>query len=101
MLNYKNLSMWNIIYNYNDFGQIYKACENLAFDNFYRFDGYLFKEKRLCVSNCSMHELLICEAHMSGLMRHFRVAKTLDVLHEHFFFCPRWKGICKEFMIHT
>jgi hypothetical protein len=48
-----------------------------------------------------MHELLICEAHMSGLMRHFRVAKTLDILHEHFFFCPRWKGICKEFMIHT
>ena len=55
--------MWNIIYNYNDFGQIYKACENLAFDNFYRFDGYLFKEKRLCVSNCSMHELFVREAH--------------------------------------
>jgi len=33
-----------------------------------------------------MHELLTCEAHMNGLMRHFRVAKTLDVLQEHFFF---------------
>jgi len=88
--------MWNIIYNYNDFGQIYKACENLAFDNFYRFDGYLFKEKRLCVSNCSMHELLICEAHMSGLMRHFRVAKTLDVLHEHFFFALDEKEYVKN-----
>jgi len=56
-----------------------------AFDKFYRFDGYLFKENKLCVSNCFMHELLICKAHMSGLMRHFRVAKTLDVLHEHFY----------------
>jgi hypothetical protein len=30
---------------------------------FFRVDGYLFKEKRLCVSNCSMHELFVREAH--------------------------------------
>ena len=62
----------------------------------FKVDGYLFKEKRLCVSNCSMHELLICEAHMSGLMRHFRVAKTLDVLHEHFFFAQDEKEYVKN-----
>jgi hypothetical protein len=33
----------------DDFNQVYKACENLTFDKFFRFDGYLFKEKRLCV----------------------------------------------------
>ena len=53
-------------------------------------------KKKDCVSNCSMHELLICEAHMSGLMRHFRVAKTLDVLHEHFFFAQDEKEYVKN-----
>ena len=28
----------------------------------------------------------VCEAHGGGLMGHFGVRKTLDVLHEHFFF---------------
>ena len=32
-----------------DFGKVYKACENLAFDKFYKFDGYLFKEKKYYV----------------------------------------------------
>lgn len=32
-----------------------------------------------------MHELLVRESHGGGLMGHFRVKKTLDVLHEHFF----------------
>ena len=32
-----------------------------------------------------MHELLMREVHEGGLMGHFGVRKTLDVLHEHFF----------------
>jgi len=32
-----------------------------------------------------MSELLVHEAHGGGLMGHFGVAKTLDVLHEHFY----------------
>ena len=32
-----------------------------------------------------MRELLVREAHGGGLMGHFGVRKTLDVLHEHFF----------------
>ena len=50
------------------------------------------------MQNYSMCELLIREAHKGGLMRYFRVAKTSDVLHEHFYW-PKMKGICKEFMI--
>ena len=34
---------------------------------------------------CSMHELLVREAHGGGLMGYFSVAKTLGVLHDHFF----------------
>jgi len=32
-----------------------------------------------------MHELIVREAHGSGLIRHFEIAKTLDVLHEYFY----------------
>jgi hypothetical protein len=32
----------------SDFANVYNACETLAFEKFYRLDGYLFKESRLC-----------------------------------------------------
>ena len=38
------------------------------------------------VPNSSICELLVREAHGGGLMGHFGVRNTLDVLHEHFFF---------------
>src|SRR5215813_9200659 len=69
----------------SDFGDIYLACEKGALDRFYRHDDYLFRENKLCVPNCSMRELLVREAHSGGLMGHFGVKKTLDMLHEHFY----------------
>ena len=72
--------------NDDDFSSVYGACEKITFGKFYRLDGYLFRENRLCVPNSSMLELLVHEAHGGGLMGHFGVRKTLDVLHEHFFF---------------
>ena len=71
--------------NHNDLATIYGACEKFAFGKFYRLDGYLFKENKLCVPNSSMMELLVCEAHSGGIMTHFGVKKTLDTLHDHFF----------------
>jgi hypothetical protein len=62
----------------------------LAFGKFYRLDGYLFKENRLYVPLSSMRELLVREAHGGGLMGHFGVVKTLDVLHKHFYW-PKMK----------
>ena len=47
--------------------------------------GFSFRENKLCVPHSSLHELLVREAHGGGLMRHFGIAKTLDVLKEHFF----------------
>ena len=61
----------------NDFGTIYVECRVLVNEKIFRHDGFLFKENRLFVPNCSMHELLIREAHERGLMRHFRIAKIL------------------------
>ena len=73
------------------FANVYNACETSAFEKFYRLDGYLFKESRLCVPLSSMHELLVREAHERGLMGHFGVVKTLDVLHKHFYW-PKMKN---------
>uniref|UniRef100_A0A2N9EIL3 Reverse transcriptase domain-containing protein n=1 Tax=Fagus sylvatica TaxID=28930 RepID=A0A2N9EIL3_FAGSY len=81
--------------NDDDFASVFGACEKAAFGKFYRLDGYLFRENRLCVSNSSMRELLVREAHGGGLMGHFGVRKTLDVLHEHFFW-PKMKRDVKR-----
>ena len=71
--------------NGDDFSSLYGACEKAIFGKFYRLDGYLFRENRLCVPNSSMCELFVREAHGGSLMDHFGLRKTLDVLHEHFF----------------
>lgn len=52
------------------------CMEHVRRPKFYRLDGYLFRENRLCVPNSSMRELLVREAHGGGLMGHFGVRKT-------------------------
>ena len=76
--------------NDDDFASVLRACEKAVFGEFYRLNGYLFRENRFCVPNSSMRELLVRKAHGGGLMGHFGVRKTLDVLHEHFFL-PKMK----------
>ena len=56
--------------NDNDFAHVFIACEKGAFGKFYRLDGYLFKENKLCVPQCSMRELLVRESHGGGSMGH-------------------------------
>jgi len=55
------------------------VCLNVCYDEF------LFKGKRLCVSKCLLRELLVREAYEGGLMGHFGAAKSLDMLHKHFY----------------
>ncbi|XP_043809768.1 uncharacterized protein LOC122723079 [Manihot esculenta] len=50
-----------------------------------RHDGFLFRGKQICIPNCSVRELLVRESHSGGLMGHFGVQKTLDMLNEHFY----------------
>lgn len=68
-----------------NFDNVFKACEREAFDKFYKHDGFLFRENKLCVPRSSVRELLVKEAHRGGFMRHFGVHKTLDVLLVPFF----------------
>jgi len=69
----------------SDFGNIYKECENGAFEDFYKHDEFLFKGHKLCAPKSSLQELFMKESHEGGLMRHFGVQKTLDMLHDNFF----------------
>ena len=41
------------------FGDVFHACEKVAFGKFYKHDGFLFLENKLCVPMCSMRELLV------------------------------------------
>ncbi|XP_019435361.1 PREDICTED: uncharacterized protein LOC109341845, partial [Lupinus angustifolius] len=50
-----------------------------------RHEGFLFKDKRLCIPKSSVRDLLLREAHEGGLMGHFGSQKTLDILHDHFY----------------
>jgi hypothetical protein len=53
-------------------------------------DGFLFRANKLCVPASSVHLLLLQEAHGGGLMGHFGVYKTHEVLAAHFFW-PRMR----------
>ena len=68
-----------------DFSSIFTATEHGAFNKFFRHDGFLFREKQLCVPVCSLRELLIRESNFGGLMGHFGVLKTFEVFFEHFY----------------
>jgi hypothetical protein len=74
----------------HEFCEEYRACEKIASGKFFRLDGFLFRENKLCVPNCSMRELLVQESHGGGLIGHFGVAKTLAILQDHFYW-PRMK----------
>ncbi|RDX97298.1 hypothetical protein CR513_19940, partial [Mucuna pruriens] len=62
----------------DDFKEAYESCANSANGGFFRFEGFLFKEKRLCVPKSSIKELLVREAHEGGLIGHFGEHKILQ-----------------------
>jgi hypothetical protein len=53
-------------------------------------EGLLYRTNKLCVPASSVRLLLLQEAHGGGLMGHFGVKKTEDVLSTHFYW-PRMR----------
>ena len=45
----------------DNFGEIFRNCEKFSKYGFYRYEGYLFKENKLCVPKCSTRNMLVCE----------------------------------------
>jgi hypothetical protein len=69
-----------------DFKDSYENCrEGRTWNKYVLHDGLLDHANKLCVLASSVRLLFCQEAHGGGLMGHFRVKKTEDVLDAHFF----------------
>ena len=92
-----------------DFGTIFGELMEMAKSNickasgdFHLVDGFLFKGNLLCVPHSSLRNLLVVEAHEGGLMGHFGVVKTLDILHAKFYWSHMRKDVerlCKRCIV--
>ncbi|XP_019462914.1 PREDICTED: uncharacterized protein LOC109361832 [Lupinus angustifolius] len=56
-----------------ELSELFNKCEHVAVNGYYRQDGFLFKENRLCLPKVSIRDLLVKESHEGGLMGHFGV----------------------------
>ncbi|RDX78250.1 hypothetical protein CR513_41500, partial [Mucuna pruriens] len=65
--------------------EIYELCVLGANVGFYIHEGFLFKDKKLCIPKSSITELLTKEAHGGSLMGNLGEYKTYKTLLEHFF----------------
>ena len=75
-----------------DFKDAFGHCINgKPWGKFHIQDGFLFRANKLCVPASSVRLLLLQEAHGGGLMGHFGVYKTHEVLAAHFFW-PRMRA---------
>ncbi|RDX83284.1 hypothetical protein CR513_35810, partial [Mucuna pruriens] len=81
----KNLRGQGIVWEDLDFSESFAMCFHSKFHDFFRHDGFLFKEKRLCMPMSLIPQFLMKEAHEGGLMDHFGELKTFEILNEHFY----------------
>jgi hypothetical protein len=71
---------------YSYFAEPYsKCCADNGREKFHLHDRFLFQANKLCIPDCSVHPLLLQEAHAEGLMGHFGAKKIEQVLADHFF----------------
>ena len=70
----------------HDFITIYASClTKKVVDDYYVFHKSLIKKSMLCISRCSIKDLLLREAYGGALMGHLRINKVYKMLHKHFF----------------
>ncbi|CAN4123910.1 unnamed protein product [Withania somnifera] len=70
----------------SEFGAIFEELsQGGRVERFQLIEGFLFKDGRVCIPKGSWRKLFVKEAHGGGLMGHFGVAKTLDILYEQFY----------------
>jgi hypothetical protein len=74
-----------------DFKDAYENYrEGRTWNKYKLYDGVLYHANKLCVPANSVCLLFLQEVHGGGLMGHFGVKKTKDVLAAHFF-CPKMR----------
>ena len=81
-----------------DFKEVLLHCkEGKGWNKFIVSDGFVFRANKLCIPASSVRLLLLQEAHGGGLMGHFGVKKTEDILAAHFFW-PRMRRDVERFV---
>ena len=81
-----------------DFKDVLLQCKaGKGWGKFYTDDGFLFRANKLCIPASSIRLLLLQEAHGGGLMGHFGVKKTEDILAAHFFW-PKMRRDVERFV---
>ncbi|KAK1648970.1 hypothetical protein QYE76_066775 [Lolium multiflorum] len=81
-----------------DFKDVLLNCKDgRTWNKFVLNDGFVFRANKLCIPDSSVRLLLLQEAHGGGLMGHFGVKKTEDVLAAHFFW-PRMRRDVERFV---
>ena len=69
-----------------EFKDVLQNCkEGRTWNKFVLNDGFVFRANKLCIPASSVRLLLFQEAHGGGLMGHFSIKKTEDILATHFF----------------
>ena len=67
---------------YQDFSTTFAKYQHRAHGGFYVYEGYLFKEEKLCIPQITHRKLLVNESHEGGFISHFGVDQTLELLKE-------------------
>jgi hypothetical protein len=81
-----------------DFKDAYENCrEGRTWNKYVLHDGLLYRANKPCVPGSSIRLLFLQEAHGGGLMGHFGVNKTEDVLAAHFFW-PKMRCDTEHYM---
>ena len=81
-----------------DFKEAFSHCKDgRTWNKYALIDGLLFRANKLCVLASSVRLLFLQEAHGGGLMGHFGVKKTEDVLAGHFFW-PKMRHDVERYM---
>jgi hypothetical protein len=83
-----------------DFKDVLLHCKDGKIWNKFIFnDGFVFQANKLCIPASSIRLLLLQEAHGGGLMGHFGVKRTEDILVAHFFW-PKMRRDVVWFVAH-
>jgi hypothetical protein len=83
-----------------DFKDVLLHCnDGKTWNKFIFNDGFMFRANKLCIPASSIRLLLSQEAHGGGLMGHFGVKKTEDILTTHFFW-PKIRKDVVQFVAH-